>query len=499
MGNNCCFSMKYRIENGEKREILLVEQQSFVEDKQIDLNDSNPLLTNKDHGCSQSSSVQNSSRGYKKNDINTTQNTATDQKSTQACPQSGEVNQNHNQKKACPPIISENQFFSSDKQVFIPGFHEFNEIFQKQASKPLTASEKQIEMEKKLTMLENYINDQQQPENVYMLVQQQPSITNQFNCEKDVDEKSLKYDLPNASPYYKSIESQYFDKYSFDAFLRVIDQMQQNSLKDGSTQSLSTSINQLNTINYEKLVKTYDNGDVYIGNLNEYNQREGYGKLLGSNGIYYEGEWSADKYEGKGTLIEFEKNCVKGNFRNGLPHGNCLQIKLIKKPKECKKRETNDYDLDEWSKKNSLLTINSEFQSFLIIKYKGEFYNGLKQGNGELIIEKVLRYVGGFANDKFEGYGICVYKNGNIYEGQWANDKREGKGSEIWKSGKQYQGEYMNDQFHGYGQLINEQGEIYEGYWYKGEMEGQGILTKPNKNSIYGQWQNGNLVSCVPL
>ena len=47
----------------------------------------------------------------------------------------------------------------------------------------------------------------------------------------------------------------------------------------------------------------YENGDVYVGNL-ENGKKEGYGTYKTSNGIYYEGYFKNDEKHGSGKLID---------------------------------------------------------------------------------------------------------------------------------------------------------------------------------------------------
>ena len=49
--------------------------------------------------------------------------------------------------------------------------------------------------------------------------------------------------------------------------------------------------------------------------------------------------------------------------------------------------------------------------------YKGQYYQGLKSGFGELTTTKGEGYIGEFQNDLKHGKGRLVFANGDLYEG----------------------------------------------------------------------------------
>ncbi len=88
-----------------------------------------------------------------------------------------------------------------------------------------------------------------------------------------------------------------------------------------------------------------ENGATYIGQVNDKNQKHGYGKLIWpgkleyvgqfqdghihgfgkmkhTNGTEYEGEYKYDKYDGRGILKYPNWQQYKGQFKNGLRHGH---------------------------------------------------------------------------------------------------------------------------------------------------------------------------------
>ena len=78
------------------------------------------------------------------------------------------------------------------------------------------------------------------------------------------------------------------------------------------------------------------------------------------------------------------------------------------------------------------------------IKYEGDFFNGLMQGNGKYIYEDGDYYIGKWFNNQKHSKGILYYKDGNI----------------------QYEGEFLNNNFFGNGKAINEDGQYYIGQFF---------------------------------
>ena len=100
-----------------------------------------------------------------------------------------------------------------------------------------------------------------------------------------------------------------------------------------------------------------------------------------------------------------------------------------------------------------------------ILKYEGEFRNGLydKEGkeydeNGQLI------YEGGFKNGKSHGKGKLYRNDKVVYEGDFEDNKLQGKGTEYNENGEIiYSGEFYNNKYEGYGKKSLY--DLYEGYW----------------------------------
>jgi len=47
--------------------------------------------------------------------------------------------------------------------------------------------------------------------------------------------------------------------------------------------------------------------------------------------------------------------------------------------------------------------------------------------------------------------GVCEYANGNRYKGEWENDKKNGQGQFNYSNGNKYEGQWKDDKKHGRG------------------------------------------------
>ena len=76
------------------------------------------------------------------------------------------------------------------------------------------------------------------------------------------------------------------------------------------------------TIHYTDYFTTYTkHEDIYIGEVNEFSQKHGYGKMYYANRDLYEGTWMNDKRHGEGLYLWTDGSKYLGSFFKGKPHG----------------------------------------------------------------------------------------------------------------------------------------------------------------------------------
>ncbi|KAG8342907.1 hypothetical protein TRVL_06264 [Trypanosoma vivax] len=133
-----------------------------------------------------------------------------------------------------------------------------------------------------------------------------------------------------------------------------------------------------------------------------------------------------------------------------------------------------------------------------LTKYRGEFREGLREGEGTLWVRKDLKsewvrvYKGEWLADKRDGFGTSWEDNGDIYEGGWCNDKRHGSGRHFLANGEIYKGEFREGLYHGRALLLLTNGDWYDGFWALGLREGPGMWCYVRRQQyLVGEWSKG--------
>lgn len=173
-------------------------------------------------------------------------------------------------------------------------------------------------------------------------------------------------------------------------------------------------------------------------------------------GMKYIGEWKNHKQEGVGKMIWHGFAEVVGDFKDGLPNGECEQI------------FTNG------------------------IKYVGQFKEGRREGKGTLTVPGGENYIGEWKNNVQHGYGKMIYADGVEYEGQFENGDRNGKGTLKLIKGGEYTGDFKDGHYHGYGTLKFSNGDKIIGEWRNTKQHGQATLISSEGKSQEVVWDEKN-------
>ena len=222
--------------------------------------------------------------------------------------------------------------------------------------------------------------------------------------------------------------------------------------------------------------KIYNDEFIYVGEyVNKY--ITGYGKYY-DDIISYHGNWENNKFYGKGYLLYNNKN---------------------------------DHN---------------------IMKYIGNFKNGLKHGLGKEYYQKNFHYEGEFKKDVKYGKGILYKDNNIIFEGDWYdnepinNDKfyKMYDGSETFEYNNisinsninitfnnqiityykdqeylKYQGKVLNNVYNGFGKYFMKYEDkywlLYEGNFLNGLYHGKGILYNYDKSIYYSGFFKQGLIA----
>ena len=184
--------------------------------------------------------------------------------------------------------------------------------------------------------------------------------------------------------------------------------------------------NHLKIYNHKNLNKI----QIYQGDLNKNGERHGIGKFTVPFYVLI-GMWKKDKFSGWGRISRYNGQVLEGKFINGIINGKGI---LIDKNKN---KYIGDFiNMKKWGE-GKWKTNN--------IEYEGEFHDNKIHGKGYIKFLKFgIEYIGTFKNEQIDGYGIFKWKNGDEYEGEVKNGKIHGLGKYKYKNGKIFNGIFFN-------------------------------------------------------
>ncbi|XP_064646318.1 alsin-like isoform X2 [Lineus longissimus] len=207
----------------------------------------------------------------------------------------------------------------------------------------------------------------------------------------------------------------------------------------------------------------------------------------------YKGSWYSGKMNGNGELTWMDGRKYTGKFKNGLQHGQGVNVV----PK------TDSVEVYEGNLKDG------KMHGFGCIRYAngdvytGYFREGQRHGHGVLkqgslnSTSLASIYIGEWLNDKKYGYGVVddILK-GEKYMGMWMEDNRQGAGIVVTLDGMYFEGNFQQNKLTGYGLMMTDDNSCYEGEFnYGTQLYGKGVLTFPNGDTMDGQftgaWSEG--------
>ena len=197
------------------------------------------------------------------------------------------------------------------------------------------------------------------------------------------------------------------------------------------------------------------NSNIYFGNFSN-DKFNGKGLFINTKGNYYFGEWKDNKIEGKGEFIIDSIETYKGNLKENKKNGTGVE-------------NYKNYDV-----------------------YYGEFIDNKRNGKGKYLFSNGDIYEGEFKNSNIEGKGKINFKDGKKYEGDLKGGKMEGKGEFTYDNGIKFRGKFIRNKKEGKGEYIWPDGKIFQGYWKNDIPEGKGIF-KDLDNEIFEEiiYNNG--------
>ena len=227
-------------------------------------------------------------------------------------------------------------------------------------------------------------------------------------------------------------------------------------------------------------------GSIYVGQWASVGSglyRKGKGRLYKQDGSYQEGYWVGPRLHAHGRMIASNGDYYEGELKDGLRNGEGV-FKSFDQRTEYRGSWANDLKYGRGTERKP---DNSQ--------YVGDFERNERTGKGKIILADGKEYEGGFLNGQYSGYGVHTWKDGRRYEGGWLNGKMHNFGKFVYPDGKTYEGQYADDKKNGKG-VYKWEGKIYDGDWVDGKMHGIGLLTTDKGTKKY-EFRNGERIKEV--
>jgi hypothetical protein len=229
----------------------------------------------------------------------------------------------------------------------------------------------------------------------------------------------------------------------------------------------------------------YLNNDVHTGSWSN-GLRNGYGVMVfaataDAGEERYEGEWAADKMEGRGRYTHADGSYYDGMWSGGRMHGPGGVFVFANQNKY-----TGDFAFDLKHGYGVLEYARGG-------RYSGHWVNDVAEGEGEVVYEGGEVFRGSFARGLKSGPGELTFTNGDRLQGTWAEDRLDGPGvMRYGATGNVYEGEFKEDLRDGNGTLFDvATNSRFEGLWAQGRRHGPGKLFFADGSCATGEWVEG--------
>ncbi len=198
------------------------------------------------------------------------------------------------------------------------------------------------------------------------------------------------------------------------------------------------SNNQLIYDGYMKKVVTSTNGNTVYQDVFKHGKGKEY--ISNSNG-YLDGYFLNGKLNGYGEHVSSRYGfSYKGYFINGERNGEGILV-MDGLNGNTKYIYEGTFSNDKFNGKG---TITYNFMS-----YTGSFVNGEISGSGVYLHPNGSKYVGNSVNGKYDGFGEYYFADGSYYIGNFSNDKFNGNGELLNVNGTKQKGFFENGGFIG--------------------------------------------------
>ncbi|SBS91422.1 phosphatidylinositol-4-phosphate 5-kinase, putative [Plasmodium ovale] len=216
-------------------------------------------------------------------------------------------------------------------------------------------------------------------------------------------------------------------------------------------------------MNYETYMMYIDTGVIYIGEVNEINEKNGLGVVITPDQCIYIGELEKDKITGFGLYVHFSKSKYIGYWKKGKANGYGVFIHP----------DGTFYKglwLNDRQNQKGIEYVNNTYI------FLGNYEKGKKNNFGAFLWSNKSMYIGNIKRNNFFKNGLYFFSKKKIYIGKWKDNCIYGICEIVWIDKRQYVGYHRNNIKEGLGLYKWNDGRIYFGSWYNNKQHGHGIF-----------------------
>ncbi|CRG96346.1 phosphatidylinositol-4-phosphate 5-kinase, putative [Plasmodium gallinaceum] len=234
-------------------------------------------------------------------------------------------------------------------------------------------------------------------------------------------------------------------------------------------------------MNYTAHIIYIDTDVIYIGEVNEKNEKNGVGTIITPDQCIYIGEFEKDKITGFGLYIHFSRSKYIGYWKNGKANNYGVFIHP----------DGTFYKglwLNDKQSKKGIEYVNNNYV------FLGNYEEGEKNGFGAFIWNNESMYIGNIKNNSFFKRGIYFFNRSKIYIGKWRYNCIQGECEIFWLDKRQFFGFHNNNLKEGLGIYKWNDGRIYFGNWSNNKQHGYGIFILIKHLKDYEKYINNSFM-----
>ncbi|SPJ11026.1 phosphatidylinositol-4-phosphate 5-kinase, putative [Plasmodium sp. DRC-Itaito] len=290
-------------------------------------------------------------------------------------------------------------------------------------------------------------------------------VDNNYNNNKDIC--NYHNDIKDKNKLIKKSENDYIDKKHIINVKRILMYIKEyeEDFVCFFKKNNATSIIYLKYIvlNYKTYIMVIEKGVIYIGEVNENNEKNGLGIIITPDQCIYIGEFEEDKITGFGLYIHYSKSKYIGYWRRGKANRYGIFI-------HPDGTFYKGFWLNDKQNKNGIEYVYNNYV------YIGNYCKGEKNTFGIFVWNNECMYIGNIKNNYLFNRGIYFFNKYKIYIGKWKSNCVDGKCEIIWKDNRQFFGYHLNNLKEGLGIYKWDDGRIYFGNWLNNKQHGSGIF-----------------------